>query len=118
MVTWLDGQGYASLFVDADSQCGIVAGARWEVELYTQLRRADAVLFVGSANSVESKWCFAELALARCLGKPILPVSISREVVHPLLADIQQVVLESQRDLERVGRGLQSIALDSEYAFP
>jgi hypothetical protein len=75
------------------------------------------VLFVGSANSVESQWCFAELAMARSLGKPIVPVSVSGDVAHPLLADIQHVVLENEQDLERVERGLQSLQLDPESSF-
>ena len=112
LVEWLERRGYGSLFVDADAQRGIAAGTHWEAELYRQLRRADAVIFVGSANSVASQWCFAELTMARSLGKPILPVSLSADVTHPLLGDIQHVPLESEKDLERVARGLRSLKLD------
>src|SRR4051812_27896175 len=84
---WLEREGYVSLFLDFDPEHGLPAGAKWEAELYSQLRRADAVLFVGSQASVSSQWCFAELAMARSLGKPIVPVMLTGDGVHPLLAD-------------------------------
>jgi hypothetical protein len=108
----MDGRGYGSLFVDADAERGIAAGARWEAELYRQLRRADAVLFIGTEHSIESPWCFAELAMARSLGKPIVPVSFLADAKHPLLEDIQQVVVATDEDLERVERGLRSLRID------
>jgi hypothetical protein len=94
---WLGKRGFTSLFLDFDPERGIPAGTKWEAELYSQLRRADAVLFVGSPASVASQWCFAELAMARSLGKPIIPVALAGDGAHPLLADIQRVDLAGAR---------------------
>ena len=65
--------GYASLFLDFDPEDGMAVGREWERELYRQLRAADAVVFVASRASVASRWCFAELTLARSARKPIFP---------------------------------------------
>src|SRR3954453_11601732 len=81
--------GFAALFVDFDPQQGIAAGRNWERELYTQLRRADAVVFLASEASVESRWCFAELSLARSLGRPVFPLRLQPGVELPLLSDVQ-----------------------------
>jgi hypothetical protein len=67
LVTWLDEVGFAAVFLDFDPGRGIPVGRNWERELYTQLRRADGVVFLATPASVESKWCFAEIALARSL---------------------------------------------------
>ena len=63
----LDSAGLTALFLDFDPERGIPAGRHWERELYAQLRRCDAVVFLASAASVASQWCFAELCLARSL---------------------------------------------------
>jgi hypothetical protein len=77
--------GFAALFVDFDPEHGIPAGRSWERELYAQLRRIDAVILLASEASVTSRWCFAELSLARSLGRPVsrggrLPRRASRRV--------------------------------------
>src|SRR5687767_5304857 len=80
---WLARQDVTSVFLDFDPEQGIPAGANWEAELYLQLRRCDGVLFVGSRASVASQWCFAELAMARSLGKTIVPLTIEPGGQHP-----------------------------------
>jgi hypothetical protein len=45
---WLTAQGFVSLFLDFDPERGVPAGAKWEAELYSQMRRAEAVLFVAT----------------------------------------------------------------------
>src|SRR5689334_5204079 len=72
----LDAAGFPAVFVDFDPEHGISPGRRWERELYIQLRRADAVVFLASAASVASQWCFAEVSLARSLGRPVFPVRL------------------------------------------
>ena len=67
----LRAEGFAALFLDFDPEEGIPAGRNWERELYAQLRKTDAVIFLASAASVASRWCFAELSLARSLGRPV-----------------------------------------------
>ena len=86
--------GFVNLFLDVDPDQGIATGANWEREIYARLRMADAVLFLGSPASLESKWCFAELAIARSVGKPIVPIVITEPGRHPLLTDTQAMELE------------------------
>src|SRR5687767_13296159 len=72
----LDDAGYGSVFLDTDLTQGIPAGSRWERELCSALRRSDGVIFVGTDAALASRWCFAELVLARSLGTPIFAVRI------------------------------------------
>src|SRR5690242_284231 len=87
----LRAEGFEAIFLSYDPEHGIPAGRKWEPELYSALQRSDAVLFVGTESSVNSRWCFAELALARSAGQPIFPVRIGEGVTHPLLGGIQWV---------------------------
>src|SRR3712207_5145877 len=85
VVARLRAAGFAALFIDFDPEQDIPAGRNWERELYVQLRRSDAVVFLASEASVASRWCFAELRLARSLGRPVsrggrLPGRASRGV--------------------------------------
>ena len=61
----LRARGFEALFLDFDPEQGIPAGRNWEEELYVQLRRADAVVFLASPDSVASKWCAVEVSLSR-----------------------------------------------------
>jgi WD40 repeat protein len=110
--------GFHSVFLDFDPERGIPAGRNWELELYSQLRRADAVVFVSSKASRDSKWCFAELALARSQGKPIFPVKID-DAGHPLLADIQWIDLteEVEAGFTRLWASLKRHGFDPQNSF-
>ncbi|MGY1691476.1 nSTAND1 domain-containing NTPase [Geodermatophilus sp. SYSU D01105] len=87
----LRADGVSGLFLDFDPADGIPAGRNWEQELYARLRRTDAVVFLASESSVASSWCFAELTLARSLGKPVFPVRLPGGPRLPLLRDVQWV---------------------------
>jgi hypothetical protein len=105
--------GFAALFVDFDPDLGIPAGRNWERELYTQLRRTDAVIFLASASSVASRWCFAEISLARSLGRPVFPVRLQPEAQLPLLDTVQWVDLaDPDTGFSRLICGLRSAGLD------
>ena len=80
VVERLDAEGFAALFLDFDSVHGIPAGGVWESELYAQLRKADGVIFLASAASVASQWCFAEISMARSLDKPVFPLRLEAGV--------------------------------------
>src|SRR3954462_6961749 len=80
--------GYGALFVDFDPEQGIPAGRNWERELYSQLRRCDAVVFLASSASVRSQWCFAEVSRARSLGRAVLPARLQPGVGLALLDDV------------------------------
>src|SRR4051795_7729711 len=111
----LGAAGFAALFIDFDPDHGIPAGRTWEHELYAQLRRTDAVIFLASEASVASHWCFAELSLARSLGRPVFPLRLQPAVQLPLLADVQWTDLtDPGPGLTRLLAGLRSAGLRSE----
>jgi WD40 repeat protein len=105
--------------LDFDPEYGIPAGRNWERELYAQIRKADALLFLSSAAAVSSRWCFAEIALARLLNKPVFPIIVERGPRHPLLADTQKVDLAGEGDaaFTRLWAGLRRAGLDPRKAF-
>src|SRR5512142_132596 len=71
---WLGEQGFAHTFLDIDKDSGIQPGAEWERKLYFEIDRSQAVIVLLTSNWLDSKWCFAEFAQARALGKAIFPV--------------------------------------------
>jgi WD40 repeat protein len=83
--------GFDALFIDYDPALGIPAGRNWERELYSELQRTDAVLFVATDAAIKSRWCFAELALARSARKPVFAIRVSGKERHPLLTDVQWI---------------------------
>ena len=110
--------GFAALFVDFDPEQGIPAGRDWERELYTRLRRTDAVVFLASEASVASSWCFLEVGLARSLGRPVFPLRLQPQVALPLLADVQWMDLtNAESGLDRLLAGLRSAGLDPADSF-
>src|SRR3954462_10643676 len=121
VVEQLKAAGFAALFVDFDPELGIPAGRNWERELYAQLRRTDAVIFLASEASVASRWCSIEIGLARSLGRPVFPVRLQSGVALPLLADVQWTDLTDPEDAEaglaRLLAGLRSAGLDPADSF-
>ncbi len=115
----LQAEGIEALFVDFDPTLGIPAGRNWERELYAQVRKADAVVFLSSSASVASQWCFAEIALARLLGKVVVPIVIAAGGAHPLLADTQHIDATAGEDvtLERLWAALRAAGLDPRASF-
>jgi WD40 repeat protein len=115
---WLKAQGYAALFVDYDPDDGIRAGRDWERELYAQLRKCDGVVFLASAASTTSRWCFAEISLARALGKAVIPVRVEPGARLNLLDDVQWINLaDGDHALSRLRLGLLAAGLDPAESF-
>jgi WD40 repeat protein/energy-coupling factor transporter ATP-binding protein EcfA2 len=115
---WLRHAGYFALFLDFDPSDGIAVGRRWEAELYAQLRRADGVVFLASDDSVASKWCFAELSLARSLGRPVFPLRLDATAHLELLQDVQWADLAAgETGLGQLRDGLQQAGLLSSDSF-
>ena len=112
----LRADGVTGLFLDFDPADGIPAGRNWEQELYTQLRRTDAVVFLASESSAASAWCFAELTLARSLGKSVFPVRLSGDRRLALLQDVQWVDWDD-RGYAALLRGLRRAGLDPADSF-
>src|SRR5687768_17186441 len=123
VVARLRAAGFAALFVDFDPEQGIPAGRNWERELYAQLRRTDAVVFLASEASVASRWCSIEIGLARSLGRPVFPVRLQPGVALPLLADVQwtdlddTAVEDAEAGLTRLLAGLRMAGLDPADSF-
>ena len=75
---WLIAQGHRSVFLDFDPEDGIPTG-RLGAGVYRHMRECRAVIVLCSANSMSSRWCFAEITQARALGKAVLPIVIGRD---------------------------------------
>src|SRR5688572_7160260 len=118
VVEGLRAAGFVALFVDFDPEQGIPAGRSWERELYAQLRKTDAVIFLASEASVTSSWCLLEVGLARSLGRPVFPLRLQPGVELPLLADVQWTDLgDPEVGLVRLLAGLRSAGLDPADSF-
>jgi WD40 repeat protein/energy-coupling factor transporter ATP-binding protein EcfA2 len=105
--------GVSAVFLDVDPTTGIAAGRHWERELYTALRRADGLIFLASAESVRSQWCFAEITLARSLDRPIFPLRLDPAAQLSLLDDRQWIDWSDEaRGSELLVAGLRRSGLD------
>ena len=115
---WLACEGYEAVFLDFDPERGIPPGRDWERELYVKLRAADAVMFLGSPAAVASKWCSAELVLARSIGRTIVPILLERDGNHPFLGDVQWLDLTDGIDgFGRLGDILRRLELDPDQSL-
>ncbi|MEB3260023.1 MAG: TIR domain-containing protein [Cyanobacteriota bacterium] len=119
---WLDAQGFAAAFLDFDTTSGIPPGADWERTLYRELQRCQALVILQTPHWSASRWCFAEFAQARALGKPIFQVvdDDAGAAEPPIAADLQRLDLRLERDagLEQLRRELERIALQDQGGFP
>jgi hypothetical protein len=114
----LRAEGFTALFLDFDPEQGIPPGRDWEQDLYAQLRKCDGLIFLASSTSVRSAWCFAEVALARSLSRPVFPLVLEPNVNLPLLADVQRVDLEADGSgIARLVAGLRAAGLDARAGF-
>ncbi len=94
----LAARGYAAVFRDKDPEHGIAAGTRWAAELFSNLERADVIVFLASEASLRSPWCHTELAVGVARGKHIVQVSQQKTDVHRVLADRQAMAPEPDID--------------------
>ncbi len=108
----LEAKGFESLFISSDPEHRIFPGENWKNELYRQLKICDAVVFLMTKESCESKWCFAELAMAQAIGKPIFPVKLGEARHHELLRNVQRidfVELGEDEGVEQLVHGLKAL---------
>src|SRR5271163_901004 len=106
--------GFDRVFLDFNKDSGIGAGEDWEKRLYEELSRCHAVILVITPNWLASKWCFAELAQARALGKVILP-AICAPLREPIvLPGIQAIDLVDWQagGFDRIAQRLRAITDD------
>jgi WD40 repeat protein len=89
IVKRLQSEGHESLFLSSHPTVGVQGGSHWESDLYRRLRSAVGVVFLASKDSVKSRWCFAELCIARSLGRTIIPFRLDDDAQLDLIADLQ-----------------------------
>jgi len=116
---WLADQGYKHFFLDFDPADGIPAGVDWEQTIYHHLRQCQALLIVLTPDWLASKWCFAELTLAREQGKAVFVVRTKPLQGGSVIPALQEVDLIEDRDgaLAKLARGLKERGLDPRDAF-
>ena len=116
---WLKGQGFDSTFLDFDTDSGIQPGKDWEQTLYREIERSQAMLILLTKSWVASKWCFAEFAQARALGKAIFPLIETPAGEQLVGSNIQTIDLTSNREggLDKLRRELTEVALLSPEGF-
>ena len=141
---WLAAEGWDDVFLDLDPEQGIQAGDRWQEALRRSASRCELVIFLVSPEWVDSRWCLAELLLAKQLNKRLVGVlvrptpfgDISPEItaewqITDLTADgpkrsfvaelptdgTRETVVFTHDGLERLKIGLLNAGLDARY-FP
>jgi hypothetical protein len=107
--SWLQAAGHEP-FLDDDLRNGISLGEDWEQRLYSELRRADAVIAVVTSSFVVSNWCSAEVGIAGALGCRLMPLRAEAGVVHPLMQRLQYADYEADSRQTR-DRVLQAVRL-------
>ncbi len=78
----------------------IPGGALWEETITRNLRRAKAVIFFVSRQSLESDRCFDEVSAARTLRKPIVPVLVERLSMPDDLPDRLILTLQTRNTID------------------
>ena len=121
MKAWLEQEGFEAPFLDFDKHSGIPPGADWEKMLYREIDLSQALIILQTVNWEQSKWCFAEYAQARALGKPIFQLIDGPEAsnTRPIASDLQRLNLSANRAeaLAQLKRQLSLIALHGQGGF-
>ncbi len=92
--------GYDSVFMDIDPEQGIGPGLDWQLKLWQELQGCAAVVAVNTVHWRRSRWCFAEIVVARSLGKALFPLTdgtaaATRTGTGSLMASVQAFPLAS-----------------------
>ncbi|MEM6384262.1 MAG: toll/interleukin-1 receptor domain-containing protein [Pseudomonadota bacterium] len=116
---WLQSQGHEHIFLDVDTEAGLLPGEDWERRLYREIDRAQAVIVLLTKHWMASKWCFAEFTHARALGKKIFPVIDTPTGERLVGSDLQAIDLTTEREggLQRLSRAISDTALASPQGF-
>jgi TIR domain/WD domain, G-beta repeat len=107
---WLEADGHR-IFLDHSPANGLEVGEDWKRRLYDELRQADAVVCIVTESFTRSVWCAAEVGIADCLGRRVLPIKYDDSKRHPLLSAFQYANFlkgeqEARAGLQRVLRRL------------
>jgi WD40 repeat protein len=116
---WLSELRFERTYFACDLETGNKPGEQWEQRLYQELSRCHAIVLVLTGNWLDSKWCWAEMVLARALGKKIIQVICSPLGDQMVLPEIQAVDLLDWNDtgLQRLERGLREITNELARGF-
>ncbi len=101
----LDREGHIA-FLDFDPDAGIPASAHWENHIYAELSRCQAVVVLLTRHALASRWCFAEIAMAKSLGKPVFALKMVRQI-PPIVGSVQVIDWMERDRWRRLSRGLQ-----------
>lgn len=96
-----------------------MVGSDWLQDLYQQLRQCQAVVALVTPNWLESKFCFAEIILAREKGKQIFPIKLEPCEVPQILKSVQSIDLtvDKESGYRRLPEGLKRQNLDPRNTF-
>lgn len=89
---WLVEEGH-DVFLDLDRRNGIAAGEQWRARLHDRLRWADVVICMVSTAFMQSRWCAAEVEVARSRGSRLLPLRTEPGATDPALEALQHIDL-------------------------
>ncbi len=111
VASWLSAADF-DVFFSPDPDAGIPGGFDWEQYLHLQLKSADALVVLNTEHARSSPWVAAELAIARSLGTPVVPLARPGEPPHPVIERIQAIPWESDDAADAaLTRRLGSLAL-------
>ncbi|HRK71785.1 MAG TPA: toll/interleukin-1 receptor domain-containing protein [Micropepsaceae bacterium] len=82
----------------------IPGGALWEEHIARNMRKAHAVIFFVSKDSLASDRCFDEVSTARTLKKPLIPLLLDPVRVPEDLPDRLVLTLQARNAVEAFGR--------------
>jgi len=117
---WLAKNGWDDVFLDLDSERGIVMGARWKEALQKAAYRCEVVIALVSKEWLASAWCKSEVDAARLMGKKVIAalVGVDKSAVPIDLADEQFIDLTGDPDAyRRLKEGLRRAGVDP-MSFP
>lgn len=119
LINALSEHGFKNIFFSSQPEKGLTIGDPWEEALYDQLKNAGVVLFFLTPASFHSNWCFAELALARAFGKPILTLRRhGEELTHQLTDHLQIETIGDDNAVDRICAWLSRHIENREASWP
>ncbi|MFN0085057.1 MAG: TIR domain-containing protein [Blastocatellia bacterium] len=94
----LESGGCRTYFLDVDPDQGITGGQDWEEALYQNLRACRTLLVLWSSSAANSRWVFAEVAVAKALGKKVFPVRLDSSALPNFISARQAIDLPTDEE--------------------
>jgi len=121
---WLAENGWDDFFLDIEPARGLSPGERWQEALKAAADRCEAVLCLISPAWLGSRWCLAELLLAKQLGKLVFGAFIEPAPLDSLPREMTaewqlcDLVAGTDRRVFQVGRDPIVPATEVSFAVP